>query len=114
MKMEQTECPETSAYKIQTPGNYPAESTQHLIRLPKVYHRDRQSSYNHRQLNLADTRRTKQLCLGEGGVLGRAATKRNTLYIRSHIPVLEHAIFPDFEHPSIQHKTAKVHRFVPL
>jgi len=29
MKMEQTECSETSAYKIQTPGNYPEESTQH-------------------------------------------------------------------------------------
>jgi len=29
MKMEQTECAETSAYKIQMPGNYPKESTQH-------------------------------------------------------------------------------------
>ena len=29
MKMEQTECTETSAYKIQTPGNYPEESIQH-------------------------------------------------------------------------------------
>jgi len=29
MKMEQIECSETSAYKIQTPGNYPEESTQH-------------------------------------------------------------------------------------
>jgi len=29
MKMEQTECPETSAYKIQTPGNYSEESIQH-------------------------------------------------------------------------------------
>ena len=29
MKMEQTECSETSAYKIQTPGNYPKKSTQH-------------------------------------------------------------------------------------
>jgi len=28
MKMEQTECSETSAYKIQTPGNYPEESAQ--------------------------------------------------------------------------------------
>ena len=28
MKMEQTECSETSAYKIQTPGNYPEESVQ--------------------------------------------------------------------------------------
>jgi len=29
MKMEQTECSETLAYKIQTPGNYPEESKQH-------------------------------------------------------------------------------------
>jgi nicotinic acid phosphoribosyltransferase len=29
MKMEQTECSDTSAYKIQTPGNYPEESIQH-------------------------------------------------------------------------------------
>jgi len=30
MKMEQTECSETSAYKLQTPGNYPTESIQDL------------------------------------------------------------------------------------
>ena len=29
MKMEQTECFETLAYKIQMPGNYPEESIQH-------------------------------------------------------------------------------------
>jgi len=29
MKMEQTECSETSAYKIQTPGNHPEEIIQH-------------------------------------------------------------------------------------
>jgi hypothetical protein len=29
MKVEQIECSETSAYKIQTPGNYPEENTQH-------------------------------------------------------------------------------------
>jgi len=28
-KMEQTECSETSAYKVQTPGNHPEESIQH-------------------------------------------------------------------------------------
>ena len=28
LKLEQTECSETSAYKIQTPGNYPEESVQ--------------------------------------------------------------------------------------
>jgi hypothetical protein len=30
MKMEQTECSETSAYKIQMPGNYPEENIQQL------------------------------------------------------------------------------------
>jgi hypothetical protein len=28
MKMEQTECSETSGYKLQTPGNYPKERIQ--------------------------------------------------------------------------------------
>jgi len=31
MKMEQTVCSETLAYKIQLPGNYPEESIQHFI-----------------------------------------------------------------------------------
>jgi hypothetical protein len=31
MKMEQTECSETSSYKIQTPGNYPEESLQPIL-----------------------------------------------------------------------------------
>jgi len=31
MKMEQTECSETSAYKVQTPGYYPEESIQYLM-----------------------------------------------------------------------------------
>jgi hypothetical protein len=30
MKMEQTECSEKSAYKIQTPGNYPEENIHGL------------------------------------------------------------------------------------
>jgi hypothetical protein len=29
MKLKQIECSETSAYKIQTPGNYPEENIQH-------------------------------------------------------------------------------------
>jgi hypothetical protein len=29
MKMEQIECSETSAYKVQTSGNYPEENIQH-------------------------------------------------------------------------------------
>jgi len=31
MKMEQTECSEMLAYKIQMPGNYPKESIQHSV-----------------------------------------------------------------------------------
>jgi hypothetical protein len=30
MKMEQIECSETSAYKIQTPGDYPEENIQYM------------------------------------------------------------------------------------
>jgi hypothetical protein len=29
MKIEQTQCSETLAFKLQTPGNHPEESTQH-------------------------------------------------------------------------------------
>jgi hypothetical protein len=29
MKMEQTECSETLAFKLQTPGNHPEESIQY-------------------------------------------------------------------------------------
>jgi len=32
MKMEETECSETWAYKLQTPENYPEESIQHSER----------------------------------------------------------------------------------
>jgi len=44
MKMEQTERSETSAYKIQTPGNYPKENIQQTLvmlqmsREPKIAH----------------------------------------------------------------------------
>jgi hypothetical protein len=31
MKMEQIVCSETSAYKIQTPGNHPEENIQHVV-----------------------------------------------------------------------------------
>jgi hypothetical protein len=30
MNMEQTECSETLAFELQTPGNYPKESIQHI------------------------------------------------------------------------------------
>jgi hypothetical protein len=29
MKLEETECSETAAYEIQTPENYPEQSTRH-------------------------------------------------------------------------------------
>jgi len=31
MKMEHTQCSETSAYKLQTPGNHPKESIQNPV-----------------------------------------------------------------------------------
>jgi len=37
MKMEETECSEKSAYKIQTPGNYPEESIQHSEHCERLY-----------------------------------------------------------------------------
>ena len=40
MKLEQTECSETSAYKIKTPGNYPEESIQHRIFFSLVLSKD--------------------------------------------------------------------------
>jgi hypothetical protein len=36
--MEQTKCSETSAYKIQTPGNYPDKSIQHHTGILKAAH----------------------------------------------------------------------------
>jgi hypothetical protein len=36
MKMEETECSETSVYKIQTPRNYPEESTQYFINVYQI------------------------------------------------------------------------------
>jgi hypothetical protein len=38
MKMEQIECSETSAYKIQTPGNHPEENIQHIKINSKLYY----------------------------------------------------------------------------
>ena len=37
MKMEQTACSETSAYKFQTPGNYPEESIQQERNISSIY-----------------------------------------------------------------------------
>jgi hypothetical protein len=40
MKMEQTEFSETSAYKIQAPGNYPEESIQTYVSIAIVTKKD--------------------------------------------------------------------------
>jgi len=37
MKMEQIKCSEMSAYKIQTPGNYPEESIQQALFCSGIY-----------------------------------------------------------------------------
>jgi hypothetical protein len=41
MKMEQTECSETSAYKIQTPGNYPEKKTYNIHNTAKIWNQER-------------------------------------------------------------------------
>jgi hypothetical protein len=50
MKMEQIECSETSAYKIQTPGNHPEENIQQsrvVIGLLSGHeHLEKTSTYN--------------------------------------------------------------------
>jgi hypothetical protein len=38
--MEQTECSETSAYKIQTPGNYPEEKTYNIHNTAKIWNQE--------------------------------------------------------------------------
>jgi len=45
MKLEQTECSETLAYKIQMPGNYPQVNIQH-----QYYLKRRLSVQNKREL----------------------------------------------------------------
>jgi len=47
MKTEQTECSETSAYKIQTPGNYPEENIQLSIPVSKFYYVSSFSTVRH-------------------------------------------------------------------
>jgi len=49
MKMEQTGCPKTSAYKIQTPGNYPKENIQHTEHAESLKSRIFYSSPQHSQ-----------------------------------------------------------------
>jgi len=44
MKMEQTDCSETSVYKIQTPGNHPEENIQHSGHGESLKWRTRNSS----------------------------------------------------------------------
>jgi len=41
MKMEQRECSERLAYKIQTPGNHPEESIQQYLK--SIYHESLQT-----------------------------------------------------------------------
>ena len=59
IKMEQTECSETSAYKLQTPGNYPEESIQQLsVSFPlkmgplRFIETQMNEDHNHRAVNI--------------------------------------------------------------
>jgi len=57
MKMEQTECSETSAYKIQTPGNSPVENIQHTEHGESLKSRI-QNTYLKERSSIITTRRT--------------------------------------------------------
>jgi len=49
MKMEKTECSETSAYKIQTPGNYPKKA-YNIQNTAKVWNHDYPLHVSNKQL----------------------------------------------------------------
>ena len=54
---DRTECSETSAYKIQMPGNYPEESIQHSEHGESLKSTDMfYSHYDQSQLTLCDSR----------------------------------------------------------
>jgi hypothetical protein len=57
MKMEQIECSETSAYKIQTPGNHPEENIQH------TEHGESLKSKVERDLQVLGVRRWRELVI---------------------------------------------------
>jgi len=45
MKLEQAECSETSAYEVQTPGNYPEENIQQSHYVPRTANRQLNALY---------------------------------------------------------------------
>jgi len=61
-KMEQTECSETLAYKIQTWGNYPEESIQHA---------EHDESLKSRMNNLVSAYENRRRCSYVSGFLRR-------------------------------------------
>jgi hypothetical protein len=70
--MEQTECSETSAYKIQTPGNYPEENIQHTehgesLKSRKCGMLDNGKTSNS-EYNTVVTRRKKKKMIGPSSV----------------------------------------------
>jgi len=57
--MEQTECFETSAYKVQTPGNYPEESIQHSELGESLKSRTLLNQYLYNIINMMTTKTFK-------------------------------------------------------
>jgi len=66
MKMEQTECSETSAYKIQTPEDYPEENIRHNVLLSRIFRSKKRrdfTEYVNLRLFLKDTAAMNLMCL---------------------------------------------------
>jgi len=66
MKREQTECSETWAYKIQTPGNYPEKKQHTEHRINKYYTAgqaiDGNMAHDHCMLDICDCKHTLRIC----------------------------------------------------
>jgi hypothetical protein len=63
MKMEQIECSETSAYKIQTPGNHPEENIRHTEHGESLKSKMKVPPHNHLCLKHMKSTTVLQFCI---------------------------------------------------
>jgi hypothetical protein len=89
--MEQTECSETSAYKIQTPGNYPEESIQHSEHGESLKSRKMLTYF----LKVRSAKKTKPFSLGGGGLKINAVKKTSMLQNVTRALYMEHVMSGD-------------------
>jgi len=86
MKMEQTECSKTLAYKIQTPGNYPEESTWHSKHSKSLKSRMFKNKYQQKQSTLTG--------LGDAPFFNSCVAKLPSSYSRDVSKANQRAVWP--------------------